>query len=154
MSFNFAFIEFHCLLVWQPPRPNISHLRAISDKQSLLVSWLVNHSGLVGDFYEIQIGRTENHTIIYNVGTDRFVVWSYSGDAMDNHKLLWNSCAIFVFNIFGNLEKCKCIFRGFRWIHMDMDLWSASRVCRPLGQDTTFLQSVCPESLEQLDNQL
>ncbi|XP_029295925.1 leukemia inhibitory factor receptor [Cottoperca gobio] len=52
--------------VWQPPSPSINHLKATSDDQSLLVNWLVNHSGLVGELYEIQIGRTENHAVIYN----------------------------------------------------------------------------------------
>ena len=59
----------YCVSVWQPPRPSISHLQAISDRQTLMVSWLVSHSGLVGDVYEIQIGRAENHTVIYNVST-------------------------------------------------------------------------------------
>nr|XP_020449371.1 leukemia inhibitory factor receptor-like isoform X2 [Monopterus albus]XP_020449372.1 leukemia inhibitory factor receptor-like isoform X2 [Monopterus albus] len=52
--------------VWQPPRPSISHLQAVSGEQSLSVSWLVNHSGLVGVVTEIQISRTENYTVIYN----------------------------------------------------------------------------------------
>lgn len=69
---NFTFY-LCCVAVWQPQRPSISHLRNISDKQSLLVSWLVNHNSLVGDIYEIQIGRTENHTVIYNVSTEGFV---------------------------------------------------------------------------------
>lgn len=38
-----------------------------------MVSWLVNHSGLVGDVYEIQIGRAENHTIIYSVSTAVYI---------------------------------------------------------------------------------
>ncbi|XP_041793411.1 leukemia inhibitory factor receptor [Chelmon rostratus] len=85
-----TFSEDHsgfCLdAVWQPPRPSISHLQAISDKQTLLVSWLVNHSGLVGDIYEIQIGRTENCTIIYNRNVSLFSVdsgdytWTWTSD--------------------------------------------------------------------------
>ncbi|KAJ4941988.1 hypothetical protein JOQ06_011859 [Pogonophryne albipinna] len=53
----------------QPPSPRITHLQALGDQQSLLVNWMVNNSSLVGDIYEIQIGRTENHTVIYNVRT-------------------------------------------------------------------------------------
>ncbi|XP_042344411.1 leukemia inhibitory factor receptor [Plectropomus leopardus] len=49
----------------QPPSPSIT-LQAISERQILLVRWLVNHSSLVGNFYEIQIAQTENHTVIYN----------------------------------------------------------------------------------------
>ncbi|XP_074495372.1 leukemia inhibitory factor receptor isoform X2 [Sebastes fasciatus] len=71
--------------VWQPSRPSISHLQAISDKQSLLVNWLVNHS-LVGDIYEIQIGRAENHIVIYNrnlslysVDSDEYT-WTWTSD--------------------------------------------------------------------------
>ncbi|XP_078107293.1 leukemia inhibitory factor receptor isoform X1 [Sander vitreus] len=52
--------------VWQPPCPSTIHLQAISDKQSLLVSWRVNHSSFLGDIYEIQISRTENYNVIYN----------------------------------------------------------------------------------------
>ncbi|KAG8011834.1 Oncostatin-M-specific receptor subunit beta [Nibea albiflora] len=69
LAFCLIFSEVYngfCLdTVWQPPKPSIN-LQAISDKQLLLVSWLVNRSSLVGDIYEIQIGRTENRTIIYN----------------------------------------------------------------------------------------
>lgn len=64
-----------CVPVWQPPSPSIIHLQAISDKQSLLVSWLVNHSSFLGNIYEIQISRTENYNVIYNVSTEGFVVW-------------------------------------------------------------------------------
>lgn len=73
MSYNSTYIELHHVPVWQHPRPSISRLQNISDKQSLLVSWLVNHSGLVGDIYEIQIGRAENHSVIYNVSTEGVV---------------------------------------------------------------------------------
>ncbi|XP_044051060.1 oncostatin-M-specific receptor subunit beta isoform X2 [Siniperca chuatsi] len=72
--------------VWEPPRPSIGHLQAIIDKQSLLVSWLVNHSGLVGDIYEIQISRTENRTVIYNRNISVFSVdsdeytWTWASD--------------------------------------------------------------------------
>ncbi|XP_047447462.1 oncostatin-M-specific receptor subunit beta isoform X2 [Mugil cephalus] len=50
----------------QLPKPSISQLKALGDKRSLTVSWLAVHSGLVGDIYEIQISRTEKHTIIYS----------------------------------------------------------------------------------------
>ncbi|KAG7489235.1 leukemia inhibitory factor receptor-like isoform X2 [Solea senegalensis] len=52
--------------VWQLPEPTISHLDAVSDKQSLVVSWLLNHSSSAGGINEIQISRTEDHVIIYN----------------------------------------------------------------------------------------
>ncbi|XP_008283146.1 leukemia inhibitory factor receptor isoform X2 [Stegastes partitus] len=51
--------------VWQRAKPSISHLKAVSDRQSLMVSWPVNHSGLVDEVYELQIGRTEKQTIVY-----------------------------------------------------------------------------------------
>uniref|UniRef100_A0A4W6BVD3 Fibronectin type-III domain-containing protein n=1 Tax=Lates calcarifer TaxID=8187 RepID=A0A4W6BVD3_LATCA len=70
-----------CVPVWQPPRPNISPLQAISDKQSLVVSWLVNHSGLAGNIYEIQISRTENHIIIYSANV--------SVPSTDTHQYTW-----------------------------------------------------------------
>uniref|UniRef100_A0A3P8TEF7 Fibronectin type-III domain-containing protein n=1 Tax=Amphiprion percula TaxID=161767 RepID=A0A3P8TEF7_AMPPE len=38
----------------------------LGDRQSLVVSWVVNHSVSLGEVYEIQIGRTEKHTIVYN----------------------------------------------------------------------------------------
>ncbi|XP_049435302.1 leukemia inhibitory factor receptor isoform X1 [Epinephelus fuscoguttatus] len=71
--------------VWQLPSPSITHLQNISKKQSLVVSWLVNHSSLVGDFYEIQIGRTENHTVIYNRNL------SLSPVDSDKHTFTWTS---------------------------------------------------------------
>ncbi|KAM4745889.1 leukemia inhibitory factor receptor [Anableps anableps] len=46
-----------------PPKPNIRHF---SDKQSLVVSWPRNWAASESNVYEIQISRTENHTIIYN----------------------------------------------------------------------------------------
>ncbi|GLD54248.1 leukemia inhibitory factor receptor-like isoform X1 [Lates japonicus] len=67
--------------VWQPPRPNISPLQAISDKQILVVSWLVNHSGLAGNLYEIQISRAENHIIIYSANV--------SVPSADSHEYTW-----------------------------------------------------------------
>ncbi|XP_027133359.1 leukemia inhibitory factor receptor isoform X3 [Larimichthys crocea] len=65
LIFSEVYSGFCSDTVGQPPKPSIN-LQAIRDKQLLLVSWLVNHSGLVGDIYEIQIGRTENRAIIYN----------------------------------------------------------------------------------------
>ncbi|XP_071775502.2 leukemia inhibitory factor receptor isoform X1 [Centroberyx gerrardi] len=71
---------------WTLPRPNISHLQAINETQSLVVGWLVDHSSLLekSDNYEIQIGRTENLTIIYNsnvsahpVGSDVYT-WTWT----------------------------------------------------------------------------
>ncbi|XP_042276180.1 oncostatin-M-specific receptor subunit beta [Thunnus maccoyii] len=52
--------------VWQPPKLSISPLQAVNDKQSLMVSWLINHTDLLHGIYEIQVSRTENHMIIYN----------------------------------------------------------------------------------------
>uniref|UniRef100_A0A3Q3GFD1 Leukemia inhibitory factor receptor-like n=1 Tax=Labrus bergylta TaxID=56723 RepID=A0A3Q3GFD1_9LABR len=78
-----AFIEVHCAPVWQRSRPSITHLQALSDRQSLLVSWQLNHSSLLGDVYEIQIGRTLNHTIIYNR--------NISVPSIDSHEYTWTS---------------------------------------------------------------
>lgn len=75
MSCNFTYIELRHVPVWQHPKPSISRLQNISDKQSLVVSWMVNHRSLLGDIYEIQIGRTENPTVIYNVSTEVVIVW-------------------------------------------------------------------------------
>ncbi|KAM9360201.1 leukemia inhibitory factor receptor [Symphorus nematophorus] len=83
---NFTYIELHCVTVFQLPKPSISHLQAISDKQILVVRWLENHSGLVGKIYEIQISRTENHTVIYStnvslssVDSDEYT-WTWTSD--------------------------------------------------------------------------
>ncbi|XP_069563953.1 leukemia inhibitory factor receptor [Brachyistius frenatus] len=69
----------------QLPKPSISLLNVRNDKQSLTVRWLVNHSGLVSDNYEIQIGRTEQHTIIYNRNA------SYSSRDSAEHTWTWIS---------------------------------------------------------------
>ncbi|XP_070761070.1 leukemia inhibitory factor receptor [Enoplosus armatus] len=87
LGFYLIFSEDHsgrCFdAVGQPSKPSISHLQAV--KQSLLVSWLVNHNGLVGDIYEIQIGRTENCTVIYNRNVSVFSVDS------DEYTWTWTS---------------------------------------------------------------
>ncbi|XP_028434715.1 leukemia inhibitory factor receptor isoform X2 [Perca flavescens] len=69
--------------VW-PPSPSIIYLQAISDEQSLVVSWLVNHSR--GDIYEVQVSRTENYNVIYNrnlslisVDSDEYT-WTWTSD--------------------------------------------------------------------------
>ncbi|XP_071339602.1 leukemia inhibitory factor receptor isoform X2 [Trachinotus anak] len=88
LGLHLIFFEDHCCLdtVWQLPRPSISHLKADVGKQSLVVSWLVNHSGLVGDINEIQISRTENHTIIYSKnisapsGDSQEYTWTWTSD--------------------------------------------------------------------------
>ncbi|XP_034547122.1 leukemia inhibitory factor receptor isoform X2 [Notolabrus celidotus] len=72
--------------VWQLPPPSISLLQAIRDNQSLCVSLQLNHSSLEGNVYEIQIGRTENHTVIYNgnisiLSTDSHnYTWTWTSD--------------------------------------------------------------------------
>ncbi|XP_047236405.1 leukemia inhibitory factor receptor isoform X3 [Girardinichthys multiradiatus] len=66
-----------------PPTPNISHF---SDKQSLGVSWPRNQGASERDVYEIQISRTENHTIIYNrnvsisAGDSAQYTWTWLSD--------------------------------------------------------------------------
>lgn len=90
LTLHAIFSEHHsaCCLdaVWQRATPSISRLQNISDKQSLKVSWLVNHTGLVADIYEIQIGRTENHIIIYKTKVRLFAVdsdeytWTWTSD--------------------------------------------------------------------------
>lgn len=76
MSCNLTYVVLRCVPVLQPVKLNISHLQNASDKQSLMVSWLVNHSDLVQGIYEIQISRTENHTIIYNVSIECSAVFN------------------------------------------------------------------------------
>ncbi|KAM4576175.1 leukemia inhibitory factor receptor isoform 2-T2 [Odontesthes bonariensis] len=57
-----------CIGTGSPPlKPNISHLKANSDRQSLVVSWLGDHTASSSDIYEIQVSRTEEHTVIYNI---------------------------------------------------------------------------------------
>ncbi|XP_034728872.1 leukemia inhibitory factor receptor isoform X1 [Etheostoma cragini] len=72
--------------VRQLPSPSIIHLKAISHKQSLSVSWLVNSSSFTGDIYEIQISRTENYSVIYSrnlslisVDSDEYT-WTWTSD--------------------------------------------------------------------------
>ncbi|XP_024860896.2 oncostatin-M-specific receptor subunit beta isoform X2 [Kryptolebias marmoratus] len=48
-----------------PLKPTISHLEAVSDKQSLVVSWLRNQGAAENDIYEVQISRNEKDNIIY-----------------------------------------------------------------------------------------
>ncbi|XP_074527018.1 leukemia inhibitory factor receptor [Halichoeres trimaculatus] len=67
--------------VWQLSKPSISHLQAVSDKRSLLASWQLNHSSLEDVIYEIQIGRTENHIVIYNE--------NMSVQSTDSHEYTW-----------------------------------------------------------------
>uniref|UniRef100_A0A3B5KAB1 Fibronectin type-III domain-containing protein n=1 Tax=Takifugu rubripes TaxID=31033 RepID=A0A3B5KAB1_TAKRU len=56
-----------CLVpVGQLPKPRITRLDATGAKRALLVSWLVNHSSVMGDTYELQISRANNHTIVYD----------------------------------------------------------------------------------------
>uniref|UniRef100_A0A672ZJU3 Oncostatin-M-specific receptor subunit beta-like n=1 Tax=Sphaeramia orbicularis TaxID=375764 RepID=A0A672ZJU3_9TELE len=52
--------------VWMLPAPRISHLQPLSDEKTLRVRWMLNCSDVVVDFYEIQVSRTEFHTIIYS----------------------------------------------------------------------------------------
>lgn len=47
--------------------PSITHLKAFSEKQSLVVTWPGRHSNDERDIYEIQISRTETQSIIYSV---------------------------------------------------------------------------------------
>ncbi|XP_006790156.1 leukemia inhibitory factor receptor isoform X2 [Neolamprologus brichardi] len=67
------------------PKPNIT-LKAINDKQTLVVSWLVKHSSFVGDIYEIELSRTEQLTVIYtkNVsvspGVSAEYTWTWISD--------------------------------------------------------------------------
>ncbi|KAF7659157.1 hypothetical protein LDENG_00002370 [Lucifuga dentata] len=73
--------------VWKPPRPRISHLQAINEKQILVVRWLTNHSASPreNNVYEIQIGRSENLTVIYNRNVSVFPVDS------DEYTWTWTS---------------------------------------------------------------
>lgn len=75
--FSVDYIECNDDTVWQSSNPSIR----LGDRQSLVVSWVINHSVSVGDVYEIQIGRTEKHTIVYNTN-----VTVSSGDS---HEYTW-----------------------------------------------------------------
>nr|XP_029494524.1 leukemia inhibitory factor receptor-like isoform X2 [Oncorhynchus nerka] len=71
----------------KPPQPIIAELRANVATQSLVVKWLVNHTGLTresGDTYEIQVGRTDNLTIVHNskvsscpFGSNSTLTWTW-----------------------------------------------------------------------------
>uniref|UniRef100_A0A3Q1EKW3 Leukemia inhibitory factor receptor-like n=1 Tax=Acanthochromis polyacanthus TaxID=80966 RepID=A0A3Q1EKW3_9TELE len=61
-SYNFTCIVLYFVPVWQSSNLSIR----LGDRQSLVVSWVVNHSVSAGEVYEIQIGRTEKRTIVYN----------------------------------------------------------------------------------------
>lgn len=56
--------------VWRLPQPHLTDLDVLSAKQMLLVSWLVNRTSLLGATSELQISRTENHTIVYSVSPE------------------------------------------------------------------------------------
>ncbi|XP_013867225.1 oncostatin-M-specific receptor subunit beta [Austrofundulus limnaeus] len=69
-----------------PLKPTIHHLEAVSDKQSLVVSWLRNYGASENDICEIQISRTESYNIIYaeNVsvpaGDSNKYSWTWTSD--------------------------------------------------------------------------
>lgn len=56
-----------CVAVGQLPKPHITRLDAHGATRALLVSWLGNHRSLLGDTYQLQISRADNHTIVYDV---------------------------------------------------------------------------------------
>ncbi|XP_034026632.1 oncostatin-M-specific receptor subunit beta isoform X2 [Thalassophryne amazonica] len=68
-----------------PPRPIITHLQAVSKKQRLSVSWLVHSTSLPSQIYELQIGRTENFTVIYSTNVSVVAVDS------DEYTWTWTS---------------------------------------------------------------
>lgn len=70
-------------------------------------------------------------------------------DVMDS--LLNSNCFTVYLSI---LEKCQCTLYRFTQTNMDVDFWSASGVCGSFGQDTIFVQSVSPWSLERMENSL
>lgn len=62
------------------PKPHVADVDALSAKQALLVSWLVNCRSLLGATSEFQIGRTENHTIVYSVSREGFTLSHFFSD--------------------------------------------------------------------------
>lgn len=64
------------LAVWRLPKPGVTDVDALSAKQMLLVSWLVNHRSLLGATSELQIGQSENHTIVYSVSQEGFTLFT------------------------------------------------------------------------------
>lgn len=54
------------------PQPHVADVDVLSAKQALRVSWLVNHTSLLGATSELQISQTENHTIVYSVSPEGF----------------------------------------------------------------------------------
>ncbi|KAM9394426.1 leukemia inhibitory factor receptor isoform 2-T2 [Pholidichthys leucotaenia] len=67
------------------PKPSVGHLEAINDTQSLVVSWPVKPSGLVGNIYEVEVSRTEEHHVIYRTNV------SVSSGESPEHTWRWIS---------------------------------------------------------------
>lgn len=73
-------INFSFVAVWLS-KPRVADVDAFSAKQMLLVSWLVNDGSLLGATSELQIGRTENHTIVHSVSQEGFTLHTFSSDS-------------------------------------------------------------------------
>lgn len=58
------------------PQPHVADVDALSAEQTLRVSWLVNHTSLLGATSELQISQTENHTIVYSVSPEGFSLFT------------------------------------------------------------------------------
>uniref|UniRef100_A0A3B3DN75 Fibronectin type-III domain-containing protein n=1 Tax=Oryzias melastigma TaxID=30732 RepID=A0A3B3DN75_ORYME len=62
----------------------ITHLKAFSEKQSLVVTWPGRHSNDERDIYEIQISRTETQSIIYSMNVSVSIAaehdWTWVSD--------------------------------------------------------------------------
>ncbi|RVE67939.1 hypothetical protein OJAV_G00086790 [Oryzias javanicus] len=64
--------------------PSMTHLKAFSEKQSLVVTWSGRHTNGENDVYEIQISRTETQSIIYSMNVSVSVTaehdWTWVSD--------------------------------------------------------------------------
>nr|AAR25691.1 class I helical cytokine receptor number 28 [Tetraodon nigroviridis] len=74
-----------CLVpVWRLPKPHVIDVEALSAKRTLLVSWLANRTSLLGATCELQIGRTENRTIVFSANITVCSlgkkVWTWTSD--------------------------------------------------------------------------
>uniref|UniRef100_A0A672GK54 Fibronectin type-III domain-containing protein n=1 Tax=Salarias fasciatus TaxID=181472 RepID=A0A672GK54_SALFA len=68
-----------------------------SNKQRLMVSWLLNHCGSQSDVFEIQISRTEKHNIVHSVKSGEYT-WTWTSElpleCVDHSVRIRNICNV------------------------------------------------------------
>lgn len=84
LSLFFLHHNLSFVAVWRLPKPHVADVDVLSAKQTLLVSWLVNHRSLLGATSEVQISRSENHTIVYSVSQEGFTLFTLCFQTLNN----------------------------------------------------------------------